>query len=114
MSLSWPWHFAPVAAADKQQRRDLLDLRGYIAQCSVIAVVFAIRLYRSYAGHSGYAVKERTQRRQQSWWDLPPLPGWTDTRKQYLVCLAWLGWLLGLSVWRSGDGTWLFRDCICN
>lgn len=103
-----------MAAADKQQRRDLLDLRGYIAQCSVIAVVFAIRLYRNYARQSGKAVNERTRRRQQSWWDLPPLPGWTETRKQYLVCLVWLGWLLGLSVWSSGDGTWLSRGYTCN
>lgn len=104
MSLTWPWHFAPVSAPDKQQRRELLDVRGYVAQLSVVVVVCAIRIYQSYSKATEGAVKQRSRCRDQPWWDRPPFPGWTETRRQYAVCLIWLGWLLGLSVWKTGDG----------
>ena len=103
MSLSWPWHFVSVSAAEKQQRRELLDFRGYVAQCSVLVVVLAIRVYQNYAQDAD-AVRQRSRHRQQSWWDLPPLQGWTETRRQYLISLVWLGWLLSLSAWKTGDG----------
>lgn len=90
-------------APDKQQRRELLDFRGYIAQLSVLVVICAIRIYQTYSTATEGAVKPRTRRREQSWWDRPPFPGWTETRRQYAVCLIWLGWLLGLSAWKTGD-----------
>lgn len=104
MSLTWPWHFTPVSAPDKQQRRELLDLRGYVAQFSVLVVICAIRIYQSYFKATEGAVKQRFRRRDQPWWDRPPFPGWTETRKQYAVCLIWLGWLSGLSALKTGDG----------
>lgn len=104
MSLIWPWHFAPVSAPDKQQRRELLDFRGYVAQLSVVVVICVIRIYRSYSKATENAVKQRSRRRDQPWWDRPPFLGWTETRRQYAVCLIWLGWLLGLSTWKTGDG----------
>ena len=108
MSLSWPWHFVSVSAAEKQQRRELLDFRGYVAQCSVLVVVLAIRVYQNYAQDAD-VVRQRSRHRQRSWWDLPPLQGWTEMRRQYLISLVWLGWLLSLSAWKTGDGR-----CNCN
>lgn len=105
-SWSWPWHFVSVSEFEKKQRRELLDLRGYIAQCSVLVVILAIRVYRSYhAKHAGNGVRQPWPRgRQQSWWDQALFSRGTETRRQYVVCSLWLGWLLGLSAWRTGDG----------
>ncbi|XHF97898.1 hypothetical protein AWENTII_001473 [Aspergillus wentii] len=100
MSSPWPWHFVSVSTAEKERRRELLDIRGYYAQCSLIVAIIAIRFYRSYLRKIDH--KGRTQSRQ-GWWDWPPFPGWTETRKQYLVCFVWLGWLTSLSIWNTGD-----------
>lgn len=105
-SWSWPWHFVSVSGSEKKQRRELLDLRGYIAQCSVLVVILAIRVYQSYyANHAENGVRQPWHRgRQQSWWDRALFSRGAETRRQYVVCSLWLGWLLGLSTWRTGDG----------
>lgn len=108
-SWAWPWQFVSVSGAEKQQRRELLDLRGYIAQCSVLAVVIAIRAFQSYRAwgvkHAKNAVRRRPRGKQQSWWNQPLFSRGMETRKHYLICSIWLGWLLSLSVWRTGNGS---------
>lgn len=108
---SWPYHFVTLSPAQLQRRRELLDLRGYYAQCSAIIGVVAIRLYQSYKGKArGSDGQNRGKNHpiprqgQRSWWDMPPCRGWRETRKQYLVAFIWLGWLLSVSVWGTGDG----------
>lgn len=119
-SWEWPWQFVSVSGPEKQQRRELLDLRGYIAQCSVLAVVVAIRAFQSYQAWAGNRAEDAVRRRpprgrQQSWWNQPFFRRGMETRKHYLVCSIWLGWLLSLSVWRTGNGTVLpfLIHCIC-
>lgn len=85
--MSWPYHFVSLSEDDKLHRRELLDLRGYYAQWSIIVVIVTIRIFRfatrSTAKYDG-SVSGKT--------------------RQYLVCGLWLLWLVGLSIWNSGDG----------
>ncbi|PYI11189.1 hypothetical protein BO78DRAFT_414278 [Aspergillus sclerotiicarbonarius CBS 121057] len=111
MSFSWPWHFVTLSDAEKQQRRELLDLRGFYAQCSVLVALVLVRVYKMTLGAAPATEKptERRSRRknpERSWLDSPPFAGWMETRRQYIVCLLWLGWLLGL----SGDYVYLDSD----
>lgn len=85
--MSWPYHFISLSENDKLHRRELLDLRGYYAQWSIIVVIVAVRIFR-------FATRSTAK------WD-GPVSGKT---RQYLVCGLWLLWLLGLSIWNSGDG----------
>ncbi|KAK6826643.1 hypothetical protein RU639_005725 [Aspergillus parasiticus] len=103
MSLQWPWHFVSVSPTEKQHRRELLDLRGYYAQCSFLLFIILVRVYNSYFRARDKPNGSRTGRRQRSWWDLPPFANWTETRKQYTICITWLACLLGLSIWNSGN-----------
>ncbi|GAD91680.1 hypothetical protein AOR_1_628184 [Paecilomyces variotii No. 5] len=105
MPLSWPWHFASLSPAEVQQRRDVLTLRGHYAQYSAVAVVVFIGLYARLS-------KKHSQRRGVSWWDSPPVVAWKETRKQYLIVLSWLAWLLTLSVWNTGSGRLIARAVI--
>ena len=106
MSLTWPWHFVTVSPAEKQQRRELLNIRGYYAQGSVLLVIAIVRLYHVYSERTKGAVKpnNRRARKPKSWLDSPPFAGWTETRKQHIVSLLWLVWLVSLSIWNTGDG----------
>ncbi|KAH8422710.1 putative metalloreductase Fre8 [Aspergillus melleus] len=105
MSLTWPWHFVTVSPAEKQQRRELLTIRGYYAQGSVLLVIAIIRLYHIYHESTKSADKpnNRRARKPKSWLDSPLFPGWTETRKQYIFSLLWLAWLVSLSIWNTGD-----------
>ncbi|KAB8278858.1 hypothetical protein BDV30DRAFT_202792 [Aspergillus minisclerotigenes] len=103
MSLQWPWHFVSVSPTEKQHRRELLGLRGYYAQCSFLLFIILVRVYNSYFRARDKPNDSRTGRRQRSWWDLPPFANWTETRKQYTICITWLACLLGLSIWNSGN-----------
>lgn len=85
--MSWPYHFISLSEDDKLHRRELLDLRGYYAQLSIIVVIVAIRIFR-------FATRSTAK------WD-----GLVSGKiRQYLVCGLWLLWLIGLSIWNSGDG----------
>ncbi|KAL4810714.1 hypothetical protein BDV18DRAFT_870 [Aspergillus unguis] len=99
---SWPWHFATISDAEKQQRRELLTLRGNYAQLSIIV---AILLFRCYTTFSPTYQRQGTARRlrQKQWLDAPFFMGWTETRRQYLTCLIWLIWLVSLSTWATGE-----------
>jgi hypothetical protein len=109
MSLAWPWHFTFVSPAEQQHRRELLDLRGYYAQLSVLIALAAFKCYRSSFSHAEYASDSR--RAHRSWWESAPFRGWSETPAQYVACLVWLGWLLGLSMWRSGEGMYFLLVC---
>ena len=85
--MSWPYHFISLSEDDKLHRRELLDLRGCYAQWSIIVVIVAIRIFR-------FATRSAAK------WD-GLVSGKTQ---QYLVCGLWLLWLVGLSIWNSGDG----------
>lgn len=137
MPLSWPYHFLSLSRAEVQQRRDVLTLRGHYAQYSALAVIVFISIYtrlskknspQQRGTRSTILGKESihdsdvrttsgtdrsgTHRQGISWWDLPPVPGWKETRKQYLLSLSWLAWLLILSVWRTGNGRLMASDVI--
>ncbi|KAJ0422406.1 hypothetical protein BJY00DRAFT_280101 [Aspergillus carlsbadensis] len=99
MGLSWPWHFVSLSESEKQHRRELLTLRGYYAQLSILLAIILLRAYTAFP-----AIDQPTKgRRQKSWLDSPLFAGWLETRRQYLLCLGWLIWLLFLSVWSTGD-----------
>lgn len=103
MALSWPWRFISLSPPEIEHRREVLDLRGYYAQVSVLLAIIAIRVYRM---NSRASSPQNTENKQRSWWDSPLFQKGTETRKQYLVSFIWLGWLLSLSVWNTGDGRW--------
>ncbi|CAI7570588.1 unnamed protein product [Penicillium viridicatum] len=84
--MSWPYHFISLSEDDKLHRKELLDLRGYYAQWSIIVVIVTIRIFR-------FATRSTAK------WD-GLVSGKT---RQYLVCGLWLLWLVGLSIWNSGD-----------
>ncbi|KAG0159311.1 hypothetical protein PDIDSM_6833 [Penicillium digitatum] len=84
--MSWPYHFISLSEYEKLHRRELLDLRGYYAQWSIVLVIVAIRIFR-------IATRSTAQRDG-------PVSGKTRRR---LVCGIWLMWLVGLSIWNSGD-----------
>ncbi|KAL4896647.1 hypothetical protein BDV59DRAFT_110347 [Aspergillus ambiguus] len=104
MAFDWPWHFVLLASpAEKQQRRELLDLRGFYAQVSAVIVISLLRLYESYNRAVVPIEKTRPRDKQKSWWNSPPVARWTETRRQYAVALIWLTWLVALSMWKTGD-----------
>ncbi|KAJ5122083.1 Phenylalanine--tRNA ligase beta subunit [Penicillium atrosanguineum] len=103
MSSTWPWHFITVSEEEKSQRRDLLDLRGVIAQGSILVVIIVLRVYQAWATAQIPGDAPKPRRGLTSWWDRPLVTGWLETRRQYLVCGVWLSWLVGLAVWKSGD-----------
>lgn len=104
MSSAWPWHFITVSDEEKSHRRDLLDLRGVIAQGSILVVIIVLRVYQAWATAQIPGDAPKPRRGPTSWWDRPLVTGWLETRRQYLVCAVWLSWLVGLAVWNSGDG----------
>lgn len=85
--MSWSYHFVSLSEDEKLHRRELLDLRGHYAQSSIVLAILAVRAFR-------FAQKSTTKR------DAPAL----GNTRRYLLCGAWLVWLLGLCVWGSGQG----------
>ena len=114
----WPYRFVTLSPKQIQDRRELLDRRGHYAQLSGLLLFIVVSLYTRFAPYIGkpnktYNNRHDTQGKMSpkpSWLDSCPRRGWGETRRQYLVALAWLGWLLGLSAWKTGDGT-LFLFC---
>lgn len=100
MALSWPWRFVSLAPEELEQRRELLDHRGYYAQWSVLLVTLVVRICRIGALRSEHYASNKPR----SWWHSPPVQGWAETRRQYLISFIWLGWLLGLAAWNTGNG----------
>ncbi|WEW55315.1 hypothetical protein PRK78_000744 [Emydomyces testavorans] len=96
-----PYRFLSLAPSQIQARRELLDLRGTIAQASGVIVLLCVGLYRRRTVARGSAAEEVS--RGKSWLDAPPVKGWRETRREYLLTLVWAVWLVGLSAWRTGD-----------
>lgn len=107
MESLWPYHFVSLSEDEKFHRRERLNARGVYAQSSLVIVLCAVRIYQICATVLFRANGAPSRHGPVSWWDRPPVAGWLETRRQYLVCGLWLGWLLTLAVWRSGDG--MFR-----
>ncbi|OQE10998.1 hypothetical protein PENVUL_c003G01361 [Penicillium vulpinum] len=84
--MSWPYQFISLSEDEKLHRRELLDLRGYYAQWSIIVVIVAIRIFR-------FTTRSTAKRDARV----------SAKTRHYLVCGLWLSWLLGLSIWNSGD-----------
>ncbi|KAL4793576.1 hypothetical protein BDV19DRAFT_213787 [Aspergillus venezuelensis] len=103
MSSSWPWHFVSVSDSEKQHRRELLTLRGQYAQLSILLAIILFRVYTAFFASDRQRGRPTARSRPRSWLDAPLFSGWLETRRQYLVCLLWLGWLLSLSIWNTGD-----------
>ncbi|KAJ9212574.1 hypothetical protein DTO166G4_5793 [Paecilomyces variotii] len=101
MPLSWPYHFVSLSPAEVQQRRDVLTIRGHYAQYSTLAMALFISLYARLSKKR--SVRPEPKKRGISWWNSPPVQGWKETRKQYLLILSWLALLLTLSVWKTGN-----------
>lgn len=111
----WPYRFVSLTPAQIQERREVLDARGTVVQISALLLLASVTLYwrvgkpssRSRATLKGGYEQGSLKR---SWWDSPPVHGWRETRRQYLLTLGWVAWLVGLSAWRTGDGRCLL-DC---
>ncbi|KAK2767484.1 hypothetical protein FQN54_003641 [Arachnomyces sp. PD_36] len=97
---SWPYHFLTLSREQVAERRTLLTQRGIFTQVSAFIVIFSVGVYR-YATRNGKSSRPTGQ--VKSWLDSPPRKGWSETRRQYFVCLAWLFWVLELAVWKTGD-----------
>ncbi|KAL4997288.1 hypothetical protein BDV10DRAFT_169718 [Aspergillus recurvatus] len=103
MSSPWPWHFVAVSDAEKQHRRELLSLRGYYAQLSILLGIVLFRVYIALFPLGQQQLRPNRRPQRKSRLDAPLFSGWFETWRQYSVCLLWLTWLLGLSMWRTGD-----------
>ncbi|PGH04845.1 hypothetical protein AJ80_08454 [Polytolypa hystricis UAMH7299] len=104
----WPYHFISLTPSQIQERRDLLNLRGHYAQISALIVVVCVSVYRRVIiggrGNNNRGKKERgLLRKPSSWLDRPPVKGWGETRREYLVAMGWLVLMVGISGWRTGE-----------
>jgi hypothetical protein len=105
----WPYRFTSRAPLPFQERRQLLDLRGRYAQLSALVIFILVSVYVRYLRLQARAGKGKSSRannglRSASWLSAPPVAGWAESRKQYLIVVMWLGWMLWLSAWKTGDG----------
>ena len=97
MQPSWPYRFTSPTATEIQQRRDLLNLRGFYAQCSTIILILTVRTYRTWSTGIEDDTRSKSQGNQYR----------KEKRKQYLFTFIWLLWLISLSVWNTGDGMYI-------
>jgi hypothetical protein len=105
MDFSLPWQFVTPTEEEQLLRRELLNLRGFYAQGSIIAVIIVLRVYQGWARSVTTTEANSKHRREPtSWWDRSITAGWLETRRQYALCGLWLLWLFSLSVWNSGEG----------
>lgn len=110
MSSVWPYQFISLSEDDKLHRRTLLDVRGQYAQWSIIFAILAIKTMRALTTINS----SNLPKKPPSNWDRPLMPGWAETRRQYLVCGLWLSWLVTLSVWHSGEGMQWILFILCS
>lgn len=100
----WPYHFVSVTPEQVQERRDLLTLRGQYAQISALLVFVFASVYSRYADKSNKRKPGQEKSKVKAWLDYPPVAGWGETRRQYLITGMWLMWMVGLSMWKTRDG----------
>lgn len=102
-STTWPYHFLTLTPEKVAERRHLLTQRGIYTQLSALAIIICVGIYRFYV--TKFAKREpRVRGEQKAWLDRPLARGWSETRKQYLLCFVWLAWIIWLTVWKTGDG----------
>lgn len=127
-NMDWPWHINTSISLDqKMERRVLLDRYGTYAQLSALIPIAVYWLYRLgvWVFHARQRVKPwhaaipgspqrkefratktgrvATKLRAFRFWLDGNRPG-KEKRVHQLAGLAWLAWLLFLSVHRTGDG----------
>lgn len=110
----WPYRFISLTPSQVQERREVLDVRGTVAQASALLLLACVSLYwRTVESRPKPYLRSQTRLKngveegtdkKRSWLDSPPVSGWRETRRQYLLTLGWAAWLVGLSAWRTGDG----------
>ncbi|EFW20192.1 conserved hypothetical protein [Coccidioides posadasii str. Silveira] len=98
----WPYRFVSLSQSQSQERREILDHRGIIAQVSALIVLVGVSLYR-HAVLGSTSGTSRGKKGEKAWLDRPPFKGWRETRRQCLLTIVWAVWLVGLSSWRTGD-----------
>lgn len=127
------WHFVDLSDAQKQRRRELLDLYAYIAEASVFVPILALQLffliawihdkstrhddlssipsspYRKESRLRKFAFLVRAQKniRRFNWWAGEPIEIYGSlvaTRGEFLGAAGWAAWLLLLCVLQTGDG----------
>lgn len=123
ISQLWPYRFIALTPGQIQERREILDLRGYYVQLSALCLLLGAgiiyRVVTPTATSTETGDKQISRRRcvatptpgsaGRLWLDLPPVEGWSETRREYLIILMWLGWLVFLSVYKTGHGMYLFK-----
>lgn len=107
--MSWPYRFIlTLPDADLERRRKILDSKGVYAQISALSFLGLLILFRSKGGKQSQFLQSGRANSAKSWWNTPVVRGGSETRKQYVVVLLWLFWLVCLSVWKTGDGEFFF------
>ena len=102
MTSFWPYHFQSLTPEQVRHRRELLDLRGFYAQCLAIILILIVRAAQTWKRRNNNDQNSSTG--EKSWWDFPPVAGWQETRRQYAGALVWLASLMSLAIWRTGGG----------
>ena len=113
--MSFPYHFVSLDNAQIQQRRELLDYYGRLAQYSGLLVLFAFPVYRVLppmraqkprtwkASTSAKADEDVSPLSRLAWaLDNEPFQGW-GTWRHWLVAFCWSSWLLILTTRDTGD-----------
>ena len=102
-SFPWPYHFLSLTREQVAERRDLLTQRGIYTQLSALVILATLGVYRQARKHAAKREQPRP-RGKRTWIDSPPVKGWSETRKQYLIAAGWVVWIVGLAFWKTGDG----------
>lgn len=126
--MSWPYHFVDLSDIQKHERRLLIDRYGIYSQLSALIPVVLYRAFRmtrwvnserqrtkvDYTAvpsspdrkkqKDSSIGKVRAQWRAFVWWlGGEVAPDW-GLRGHWVATAAWLGWLLFLSIHKTGDG----------
>ncbi|KAL1961332.1 hypothetical protein VTO42DRAFT_60 [Malbranchea cinnamomea] len=99
----WPYRFVTLTPEQTQERRNVLTLRAQYAQLSTLLVLILVSVHARLSKTKRNVSKEQKKNQPKPWLDHPPVAGWGETRRQYLVMSIWLVWMVALSVWRTGD-----------
>lgn len=111
--VSWPYKFVSLSNEQIQERRETLDRYGFYAYLSPMILLTAIyiirkRLHGSYQADQGMErYREpswmQLQLRRLSWWLDEPLTSEFGQIKVHLLGLAYMSWLLFLSIHQTGN-----------
>ena len=105
------YRFVSLTPDQVQERRDLLSLRAQYAQLSALLVFILASVYARYTKSNGRIKSDGEKKKVKGWLDYPPVAGWGETRRQYLITGVWFMWMVALSMWRTGDGMFVCLLC---